>query len=385
MGKNMFRVWGGEGGRGTQSHGDVLVNKLNDGTDIGEIWDEINEAMGVYNAQRSALAGLLSYRTTRAGENVAQGVQAEFFEEATEFGVPSGISDPSYVTLGYSWKDWDLGMRMSWKYLRAADAEQVQNRIGRALTADNLLVNGSILQRLLDPTIRINDQGHNVYGLYSGDMKPPDYMGQSFTSDHTHYLSTASTTLDCNHVEQAIEHIRHHGYGATLPATFVLLMNPADVKASKITSWRAGVEYRTSGPKPAYDFIVSSNAPAFITNEHVEGEKPPPEYNGEKVTGSYAGALLLESYFIPQGYVVVAASGGNGAGSNPVGFREDKNTAYQGLRIIPGNRQGYPIIESYLLRGFGTGVRHRGAAVAIQITSGSTYTPPVIVFSRGGL
>jgi len=40
--------------------------------------------------------------------------------------------------------------------------------------------------------------------------------------------------------------------------------------------------------------------------------------------------------------------------------------------------QGYPLIESFLARGFGTGVRHRGAAVAIQVVNSTTYTLPVI-------
>jgi hypothetical protein len=63
--------------------------------------------------------------------------------------------------------------------------------------------------------------------------------------------------------------------------------------------------------------------------------------------------------------------------SNPVGFREHINPAYQGLRHIPG-RGPYPIQESFFARGFGTGTRHRGAAVVVEITTDLTYTPPTI-------
>lgn len=71
-----------------------------------------------------------------------------------------------------------------------------------------------------------------------------------------------------------------------------------------MTSWRAGVGYRT-GVTPNNDFIVSSNAPARITSEHVEGAVPPAEYNTLPVPGSYAGALVIESNIIPKGWATV--------------------------------------------------------------------------------
>jgi hypothetical protein len=76
-------------------------------------------------------------------------------------------------------------------------------------------------------------------------------------------------------------------------------------------------------------------------------------------------------------YAVLIATGGPNSDSNPVGFREHINPAYQGLRHIPG-RGPYPIQESFFARGFGTGTRHRGAAVVVQITTDLTYTPPTI-------
>lgn len=42
---------------------------------------------------------------------------------------------------------------------------------------------------------------HTVYGLYNDDMKPPDYLGKTFASDHKHYLTTLGTTLDSLHIE----------------------------------------------------------------------------------------------------------------------------------------------------------------------------------------
>ncbi|ULN33554.1 hypothetical protein [Mycolicibacterium smegmatis] len=365
---------------GTATRGDVLVNRLNDGTDLNEVWDEINDALTEYNRQKSALAGLLAFRTANVADAIPQGQEVPLLEEATEFGTPVGIADPTYLTLGYSFKDFDIASRMTWKYLREADSEQVTNRVARILAGDAQLVNGSILQRILDPTVRVNDWGHNCYGLYNADMKPPVYMGKTFADDHQHYLTTTTTTLDSLHVEAGINHVKEHGYGVNT-GRFVLLMHPNDVQSSLITSWRAGKEYRTGGPLAKWDFVVSSNAPARITHEHVEGATPPPDYNGLPVLGSYGSALLIETYFMPAGYVIIAATGGPNGNDNVVGFREHKNAAYRGLRVIPGPGP-FPIQEHFYARGFGTGVRHRGAAVAVQITASSSYTPPIIVAHR---
>ncbi|WP_234802258.1 hypothetical protein [Mycolicibacterium fortuitum] len=327
----------------------MLVNQTNDGVSLDDLFIEITDVISLYNEHRTTLANLLSYTTTNAADAVPQNVQSEHFEEATEFGVPVGVSDPSYLKLGFSWKDWDLGLRMTWKYVRDATSEQIQNRVTRALEADNRLVNASILQRLLDPTVFFNDWGHSCYGLYNGDMKPPDHMGRTFAADHTHYLTTQSTTLDSLDVELGCRHIAEHGYGSTQSARFLLLAHPNDVEASKITSWRAGVEYAT-GKVPKFDFIPSSNAPAYLCNETVHGAAPPPDYHGLDVTGSYGKALLIESYFIPQGWCSVVATGGPGSTNNPVGFREHINPSYRGLRHIPGCGP-HPLVASFLARG----------------------------------
>lgn len=371
-----IHIWGGDGrARGYQASDSVLVNELADGVPLGDVWADVQDALAIYNQERSAIANLLGYRTVNAGEAVPQIVSDEFFEEATEYGVPRGIGDIGYLKLGYSFRDFDLGLRLTWKYLRDATSDQVETRLAKAVAADNKLVCGTVLHRLLSNINRTNEFGHTVYGLYNGDMQPPDHAGQKFLADHTHYLTTASTTLDAEDVENSLRHIRHHGYGTTQSARFLLFMNPVDVELSGITTWRAGVEY-AAGKKPKFDFVVSSNAPARITSEHVEGAVPPAEYNNLPVTGSYGSALLIESYFIPQGWCTLVASGGPNSEANPVGLREHIKPQYQGLRLLRGHFQEYPLIDAYLLRGFGCGIRNRGAAVAMQITNSLTYTPP---------
>lgn len=365
--------------KGFNTEGDVLVNQLADGTDLNAIWGEIADALNLYNSERSAITRLLSYPTTLAADAVPQSISSESFEEATEFGVPHAAREPAdYLLLGHTFKDYDLSLRMTWKFLRGATSDQVTAQVTRCLEADNKLVNGTILRRIFDPAPKQNEWNHTCYGLYCDDgMTPPPYLGRTFSSTTTHYLTTENATLDAEDIEDAIHIIRIKGYGTTPGSQFLILANPDDVEASKLTSWRAGVEYAT-GKKPLWDFIPSAALPAWISEESIHGPTPPDNFNGLKVWGSYAGAYLIESNYIPKGYVAVVASGGPDSDLNPVGFRQHVNPAYVGLRHIPGHNIGYPLQDSFMARGFGVGVRHRGAAAVIQITASSSYTAPTI-------
>jgi hypothetical protein len=100
------------------------------------------------------------------------------------------------------------------------------------------------------------------------------------------------------------------------------------------------------------------------------------DYNGLEILGSLGPTWLSESNFIPPGYVLVAATSGPGSDSNVAGMREHELPEHDGLKLIPGDRPGYPLINSFYARCMGTGVRHRGAAVAIQVTAGATYSKP---------
>jgi hypothetical protein len=204
--------------KGISTQGDVLVNTTADGVDVNAIWAEIADALALYNAERSAVARLLSYPTTVPADAVPQSISSDSFEEATEFGVPRAIRPPTDVLkLGYSWKDWDLSLRFTWKFLRDATSEQVTASTTRALEADNKLVNGTVLRRLFGPTAVLNDWNINVYGLWNADgMVPPPYLGKTFDGNHTHYLTSGSTVIDSQDIEVMIRHVQEHGYGTAL-------------------------------------------------------------------------------------------------------------------------------------------------------------------------
>ncbi|GFG73592.1 hypothetical protein [Mycobacterium botniense] len=374
-----FHIWGGSGvgdTKGVATRGDALVNMTADGVDLNQIWAQVREVNSLWNAERKSITDILSFQTVNVADAIAQSITSASFEEATEFGVLAAIRPPSDVLkLGYNFKDWDLRTSFTWKFLREATAEQVTAHLQRVYEADNILTTGTVFNRLLNPATVLNEWQHTCYGLWNADgMVPPPFLGKKLDGSHSHYLTTSSTTLDP--VENMIQHVYEHGYGYHPATQLVLLLNPIDFDASQIASWKAGIEIRP-GQAPAFDFIPSALMPAWISNETIHGPIPNSDYNGLRVWGSYKNALVIQSYYLPQGYAIVAATGGPNSDANPVGVRQHVNPAYQGLRHIPGHGP-YPLVDSVFVRGFGTGTRHRGAAVVAQITTNASYTAPVV-------
>ena len=85
--------------------------------------------------------------------------------------------------------------------------------------------------------------------------------------------------------------------------------------------------------------------PPFLTNENVHGAIPPPDFHGLKVLGAYGKAWLIETNYVPAGYVAVVASGGPGRPTTLSRLGSTPNLAYQGLRAIPGHWSSYPLID----------------------------------------
>ena len=368
-GHPIYPISGSEGPGGYSTAGDIL-STLGDGTDLQAIWSEFQQTLSIVNEQRSAVTNLLAFRTTRAMDAVAQTVEDEGFVRASEFGEPVSLAArPDILKLGYDFVDWDLRIAMTWRYLRDATAPEVEALHSRALAADNKLTTHDILNRLLDPTPGANNEGNTVYPLYNGDsMVPPKSGFKTHAAGHTHYLTTGSETPDGADLDVMADHIRHHGYASVPGSRLVLFVNPVDLPA--IAAIRAG----TSGA--TYDFIPSTTAPAYLTDKEIVGDRAPGEFGRLNVSGSYGDVWILPVEFLPPDHLVMAATNGPNSPLNPIGFREHPLANQQGLRLLPGSSQRYPLIDSYYVRGFGTGVRHRGAAVVMQITTSSTYTPP---------
>lgn len=368
--------FGAESGYNTE--GDVLVNATADGVDLNVLWSELGTVLQTWNNERSAIAQLLSYVTTNSADAIPQSIADESFDLASEFGEPTALRAPSsHLLLGYTFDDYDKASRFTWKFLRQATAEQVRANTNVALTADNKLINGLVLDRLFNPAPATNEWGHTCYGLWNGDgVVPPSWLGQSFDASHSHYLVSGSAALDSGDVDVAIKHVEEHGYGTDPGSQLILLCNPQE--AEVISTFKAGVE-NNNGQVAHHDYIPSAGAPPYLlpSGETIQGAIAPAAVNGLKIQGSYGPVWVIQSYYVPAGYFAVVASYGAGSPSNPIGLRQHTNPAYQGLRLIPGVGP-YPLQDSFFARGIGVGTRHRGGACVTQVKASGQYVAPTI-------
>lgn len=361
--------------RGFNVQGD-LVDQTADGVDINQLWDDYQESLNLWNAGRSALVAFLSFSVSELVEFISS-ASGDDFERASEFGVPQAIRggvDGDYFGYGFDW--FDRATRFTWMFLLNAPASRVNAVHQAALEADNRLVFNMVLGTLFSNQNRQNAEGNKIVSLYNGTdgTVPPSYKGKSFSSAHSHYLVSGAATLDSGDIEGIIDTIAEHGYGPAEGSTIVIMANKQEV--DKMRTWRANTA-NANGATALFDFIPAAGQPSLILPTNgLLGELPPTSFNGLAVTGSYGNALIIEESYIPAGYVVAFATGGAGNLGNPVGIREHANQAARGLRLINGERAGFPLINSYYQRGMGTGIRQRGAAAILQVKASGSYTPP---------
>lgn len=369
---------------GYNAEGDIL-NVTADGRDITGLWTEFQQTLAIYNERRTTLVGILTFPIQQLVEDVPV-IGETNFELASEFGVPVGVRPRvQYNSLAYDFHDYDVASRFTWKFIRDASAQQVEAVHQQILNADNRLLFRKVMEAIFDNRDRstlVNRTAYTVVPLYNADgVVPPPYKNTTFAGSHSHYLVSGAANIDSDDVMALYNLVAEHGYGIEQGTTFVLLCNQAEV--DKIRTWRAGV-VNANGVTANYDFIPSASQPTIIlpNAEGLLGSQPPSIWNGLPVVGSYADILIVHEDYIPAGYPLLLGSGGNGNLQNPVGLREHANPAYRGLRLLPGNNQAYPLIDSYYARAFGTGVRQRGGAAVLMVGTGSYVIPPQYI--KGG-
>lgn len=380
-------IFGGDSNLGGYHTEGDLVSVTNDGIDLNALWEEFQMTMAIYNERQAHLVSLFTYPVQNLVETVPQ-VGDATFEQASEFGVPrSSRVTLDYFQLGFDFHDYDVATRYTWKFLRDADARQIEAVHQELLRADGRLVFRKVMEAIFDNrgrTADIRNQPYNVYPLYNGDgTVPPSYKGTSFDGTHDHYMVSGGAQVDPSDLEDAYEHISEHGFSIENGTTIVALLNKAQIK--EIRKFRQGETF--NGVVASYDFIPSQNQPALIVpnSDGLLGDQPPNQWNGLMVSGSYAGVLIIEESYVPEGYMLMFGTGGAGDLQNLVGLREHANPAYRGLRLLPGNQQRYPLIDSYYSRSFGTGIRQRGGAVVMQFKDSGNYEIPTQYKNGAGL
>ena len=340
-----------------------------DGADLGAMWREFQATLALWNRQRQPLLQMLSRNVTRNTERVMYPA-SEDFEEATEFGEPKGIRPAKPFIMGFDFTWYDLAIRYTWMFLAESTAEEVRARNNMALEGDSALMFTKILRTLFNPTNSsavINEQNVNVYKLYNADgTVPPKYKTTTHAGSHTHYITSGAAAIDAGDMTQLYDHLYHHGYNVSSTNRMVLLCNRTEGAVIRKFKVATGADY---------DFIPSANyGGGVILPQGTIIAQPGGTVPGE--IGTYGPWHIVEEDYIPTGYVVAFVSGGDQNILNLVGIREHENAGLRGLRLVKGADNNYPLTDSFYLHGFGTGIRHRGAGVVMQITAAGSYTTP---------
>lgn len=390
-------IGGGSAPLGGYHTGSDVVTALADGTPLNTLWDDYIASLAVYNERRSSLVSFLTYSVQNPTEAVAQGGQANF-ERASEFGVPRA-SRVKLTTwqMGFDFQWYDGRVAYTWQFLAENNQSQVDGINNAMIEGDNRLIFNNVMHTLFRNTNRgvdIQERAYTVYSLYNGTdgTVPPAYGSTTFLNTHNHYMVSGGhdvgggvAVVDPSDFVDLVRNVEEHGYSQRNGYTMVVMVNQAELDV--IRGWRRGQYYLDGAPVASgtansvlstYDFIPSNNQPTLIipTQEGLLGNTPPSTVNGLPVEGSYGTALVVLDDYIPAKYMVAFATGGPDNLTNPIGIREHANADMRGLRLIPGDRAGYPLVNSYYSRGFGTGIRHRGAAAVMQIKASGSYAIP---------
>lgn len=380
LGSVLVDIKGAE--RGFNERADALI-KAADGTDLNEFWDEAQAAVALKNRQRSSLIDLLTYRVTDMAEKVTVPSGGEDFEVASEYGLPKALKTKPGNTFwrGYDFAFFDLAVRFTWMYIAEADVRDLRAQVNEALNADNRLQFTRVLRTIFNPLngtgITDDSLPVTVYKFYNGDGEvPPPVGATTFAGTHNHYVTTqgvaTSATLNPASVDAMQTHLDHHGYTMLAGYRKVLWVNAQE--AAIIRTWKVA-----NGA--TWDFIpddTRTGGGVFVPDGTGGRYVGAPQGSVPGQIGTYGPWHVVENEYLPAGYLTGIATGGPDNLTNPVGLREHANPAFRGLTLIPGDRNGYPLIESFYQRGMGTGIRQRGAGIVMQVTASATYTVPAI-------
>lgn len=384
--------------KGYNASGDILT-RTRDGQDLNAIWQQYNQLLAEFNNQRQPLVDLLSFTVTGAIEDIVQPGQ-ERFEEATEFGIPQGIRPaPVPTARAYPFKWYDTRAAYTFQFLvggpsqsSGASSAQLEAILNTVMEADNQLQFELVMKAFFNSANRttlVDGTEYNVPALWNADgAYIPPYDGVTFNgATHTHYLSSGAnagqTAFDPQDHLDLAKTVEHHGYTRAAGYNVFFLMNSTDAEAgiARFVRNQAFVSGGASTVTSLYDFIPSQGqnfAVQLPPGYTLVGGLPPNSFAQLNVIGSWGPYLAVTNGQVPLGYMAAIATRGQSVTTNLIGIREHANPAMRGLVLRPGNTQaGYPLIDSFYIRGLGTGVGPRGAAALMKLdNTGGAYTVP---------
>jgi hypothetical protein len=286
--------------------------------------------------------------------------------------------------MGYTFKWYDLAARYTWQYLADATQTMVDSVANASVEAYWRLLLNQVMKTAFNPTnltATIRGNNYNVYKFYNADgVVPPTYKNNTFAGSHTHYKTTGSSALEAVDLDtMIIDDFASHGYTDQDGYRIVAMVH--STVGNVIRNFRSAVNTNQAvgGNYGRYDFIPSQGQPGQIipaTTQVIGATQVSNTLAGLNVIGSYGPLLIVQDDWMPATHVLNFATGGRDNLVNPVGIRQHANTNLRGLRLVKGRSADYPLIDSFWAAGFGTGVRHRGGGIVLELSANASYTAP---------
>lgn len=384
---------------GYSASGDILT-RTRDGQDLNALWEQYNNSLNEFNATRQPLIDMLSFTTNSVIEEIVQ-PGTERLEKATEFGIPKSVRPmlaPTARAYPFEWYDTRNGYTFQFLaggpgHSQGASQAQLDAVLNMVMEADNFLQFDLVMKALFNNANRttlVDGTSYTVTALYNADsMYIPPYRGTTFNAaTHTHYTfsgQASQTAFDPQDHLDLARLVEEHGYTRSNGYNIIFLMNPTDANAgikrfvrNSVIDLGAATDYA-----PLYDFIPAAGQNLVMMlppGYTLVGGTPPNTFAGMDVAGSWGEYLVVTDQQIPSGYMVAVAVRGGNQNTNVVGIREHANPAMRGLVLVPGNRQSYPLIDSFFIRGLGTGIGPRGAAAVMKLDAAAYSVPTQFVW-----
>jgi len=321
-----------------------------DGIDLNEIlYGKILPIIDVYNSEEVLdLRALLCQDWDESFYQFDVSGQWKF-EDLGESSIPKAKK----IVLGKKQKDTKkrglrIGYTYDWLVSEMASADQILRLTKKAVGRDRALITATILDAMLQKTV--DGFFNGSFDTYEKLTAPPSYGANSFTSSHSHYVATGSSTLSLANITAAKKHIKEHGFKGNIwgfcNADFIS-------KIEDLGGWAA---------QSQTNFIVPTTV---VNNISVEGFR-----------GKLLGINWKETEWMPDDYFLLVGENDSQV-IKPVNYIQKKNPAGKGLKLLPGNTAGYPLIDSYYIHFLAAQVILRAAGVVYYL--GSSWTDPNVL------
>lgn len=270
--------------------------------------------------------------------------------------------------------DWDRALGWTWKYLKDARLDDIDSDIADAVQDWRDRVRLQILTRLLK---RGDDSGENnglgTTGLSAGfataaastgvDFQPPSFGGNTFTSDHEHYVGIAGGAFTANVFKDAKLELKEHGH----PEPYSFMVGTADESTVK------GLSDFVPTPRS----LVAHGANTDLARANGNGFVSP---SGAYVIGTIEDFLVHVVPGMPQYYGFGWKPYGIGSQRNPLRVRLQRGQERPAISVMTDPRAGnattpLQYVMTYFEFGVGVANRTNGTARYVNNATWADGTP----------